>query len=223
MSKHLPEPTQFCAKLADLHAKSVSPTGKFGFQVPAVQGIVAQKVDWNSSWASLFGTMLADLVQQDIAKNGPWPELEQAFEETRAIVIPRLLGVLETGGRTLKPCLIHGNMWEGNCGTELETGAVRIYDAGSFYAHNEMELGLWRSERIRLRSKAYMRQYLRNFGVSEPVDEFEDRIRCYSIKYNLAHSCHHAGSYVREKAFEDMCFLVAKYAPEMIHDDTEKE
>jgi protein-ribulosamine 3-kinase len=199
MSMHLPEPTQFCSKLAEMHTISKSPTGMFGFQVPAVQGYIAQKVDWNSNWTEFYSDLLADFIEQDSKLSGFWPELEAAFEKLRSTVIPRLLGALEADGRKVKPCLIHGNMWEGNSGTELETGAVRIYDSGSFYAHNELELGMWRYERVRFRSKSYMRQYLRNIGVSEPVNEFEDRNRLYSIKYLLCHACHHPGSYLREK------------------------
>lgn len=33
MSTHLPELTQFCAKLAKLHASTYSPAGKFGYHV----------------------------------------------------------------------------------------------------------------------------------------------------------------------------------------------
>lgn len=199
MSMHLPEPTQFCGKLAKLHAISQSPTGKFGFHVPTVQGYVAQVVDWQSSWAQCFSNLIAGLVKLDLETHGPWKEFEDAVEETITHVIPRLLGVLESDGRTVKPCLIHGNMWEGNCATSLETGDILIFDAGCIYGHNELELGMWRSERVRFRSKTYMRQYLRNFGISEPADEFDDRNRLYCIKHNIVHSIHQAGSYVREK------------------------
>ena len=34
----------------------------------------------------------------------------------------------------------------GNVGTLLETGDVILYDAGSYYAHNEIELGIWRCQ-----------------------------------------------------------------------------
>ena len=199
MSTHLPEPTQFCSKLAEMHLRSISPTGKFGFQVAAVQGYIALKVDWNDNWTDFYSQLLANLIEQDADVSGRWPELEKVFDQLRKTVIPRLLDPLVADGRKLKPCLIHGNMWEGNCGTELESNSVRIYDSGSFYAHNEMELGMWRGEQVRFRSKAYMRQYLRNVGASEPVEEFEDRNRLYGVKYLLNHSCHHVGSFTRKK------------------------
>ena len=203
MSFHLPEPTQFCAKIAKLHEISRSPTGKFGFHVPTVQGYVEQTVGWDSSWASFFSKLIAGLVQHDLEANGSWKEYEDAFEKTQKHVIPRLLGALESEGRTLIPKLIHGNLKEENCGTSLETGDIQIYDACSYYAHSEMDVAMWRSERVRFRSKTYTRQYLRNVGISEPADEFDDRIRLYSIKHTINHSVHNKGSYFREK-----CVLV---------------
>ena len=52
-------------------------------------------------------------------------------------VVPRLLRPLETGGRSIRPSLIHGDLWHGNAETDAETGEPVIFDAASFYAHNE--------------------------------------------------------------------------------------
>jgi protein-ribulosamine 3-kinase len=62
-----------------------------------------------------------------------------------------------------------------------------IFDASAHYAHNEMELGIWRREVVRF-GKAYFRQYLRNFPPSEPVEQWDDRNRLYCMKYHLSHS-----------------------------------
>ncbi|KAH6668173.1 hypothetical protein B0J14DRAFT_599996 [Halenospora varia] len=66
-----------------------------------------------------------------------------------ASVIPARLGPFESDGRSVKPSRIHGDLWHGNIGTDYETGDVYIFDAGAYYAHNEMELGMWRCERHR--------------------------------------------------------------------------
>ena len=112
-------------------------------------------------------------------------------------VIPRLLGALGVEGRTIKPMLIHGDLWEGNIGTDRVTGNLYVFDAASYYAHNEMELGIWRCDHHRLKSKAYKIDYLRNFEASEPVDEWDDRNRLYSVKTQLMYSAHVPGSNVR--------------------------
>ncbi len=35
-------------------------------------------------------------------------------------------------------------IWEGNIGTSYEMGGIILFDAGSYYAYNEMEIGDWR-------------------------------------------------------------------------------
>ena len=199
MSFHLPEPVQFCTKLGKLHETSESPTGKFGFHVPTVQGSVEQVVGWDSSWASFFSRLIAGVVDRDLEANGPWEEFEVAVKKTHQYVIPRLLGALQSDGRKLVPKLIHGNLTEENCGTSLESGEIMIFDACSFYAHSEMEVGIWRSERVRFRSRTYMREYLRNVGISAPEDEFDDRNRLYSVKHQIIYSIQYPGSYTRQK------------------------
>ena len=198
MSNKLPEPVQFCSRLAQLHHTSESPTGKFGFHVTTCHGRFPQLVEWESSWTSFVTKPLGDVLCRDLAKNGPWPALEKMSHRVLTAVLPRLLGILESEGRTVKPSLIHGDLWEGNVGTDVETGNILVFDAGAYYAHDEMEIGMWRCERHKLWSKVYKREYLRNITVSEPADEWDDRNRIYCVKMNMIHSAHHVGSMVRQ-------------------------
>jgi fructosamine-3-kinase len=135
----------------------------------------------------------------------------------------------------LKPCLIHGDLWEGNIGTDSQTGEIFIFDSGAYYAHNEMEIGM-ECERHKIRAKVYTQQYQQNFTMSEPVEEWDDRNRIYCVKMNMVHSASprlHRQENVREyrfyilwpitinlvltdanpRAYDDMCYLVEKYAP----------
>lgn len=194
-----PEPTQFAAKVAQLHRSSVSPEGKFGFQVTTCDGKMAHTVDWESDWATFFSRLLRGVAKLDMETNGVLPKLEIALANVVDKVAPRLLDPLQADGRELKPSLIHGDLWEGNVGTHLETGEIILFDAGSYYAHNEIDLGIWRSAcGQHFRAKAYTRNYLRNFPAAEPVEEFDDRNRLYSLKYNLNYSAGHPGSITRE-------------------------
>ena len=59
---------------------------------------------------------------------------------------PRLLGNLRHKGEPIKPCIIHGDLWEPSLGINKKTGDLVMYDASSYYAHNEMDLGQWRAE-----------------------------------------------------------------------------
>ena len=199
ISDRLPDPAKLGAQIAELHRTSISPTGKFGFNVPTYDGRLPQTVDWDSSWTSFFGNLLRGILELDIKVNGKWNDLEEMVEKTVNIVLPRLIGILESNGRTLKPCLIHGDLWEGNIGTDFESENIYIFDACSYYAHNEMEIGMWRTDHHRLKAKAYRREYLRNFEPTEPVEEWDDRNRLYSIKTKLMYSAHVPGTKVRNQ------------------------
>ena len=83
-------------------------------------------------------------------------------------MIPRLLEPLQSEGRSIKPCLVHGDLWDENTATDMDTGEPFIFDAGSFYAHNEYEIGNWRAQRHRLSSRVYVENYKQNYRVSEP-------------------------------------------------------
>ena len=199
VSDELPDPARLGKAIAELHRTSVSPTGKFGFHVTTYDGKLPQMVDWDSSWTSFFGKLLQGTLDLDIKVNGKWEELEEVVEKTVERVLPRLLGILESGGRILKPCLIHGDLWEGNITTDPCSGNIRVFDACSYYAHNEMEIEMWRTEHHRLHAEVYRREYLRNFAPAEPVEEWDDRNRLYSVKTKLMYSAHVPGSEVRKQ------------------------
>jgi protein-ribulosamine 3-kinase len=184
----LPDPVKLGALVADLHKRGVSPTGQFGFHIPTYDGWQPQEVGWDSSWTSFFSKLLAGVWKTDYDINGHWTELDEAMERTLSHVIPRLIGVLESNGRTVKPCLIHGDLWEGNIGTDIETGDIYIFDAAAYYAHNEMELGMWRVEHHRMKIKAYRKEYVKHFKRSEPVEEWDDRLCLYGVKTKLMYS-----------------------------------
>lgn len=68
---------------------------------------------------------------------GPDEELGKLFGQTMSMVVPRLLRPLETGGRQIKPSLVHGDLYSGNVSVDVETGRPVLYDATCLYAHNE--------------------------------------------------------------------------------------
>ena len=191
MSNRVPEPSQLCSKLAQLHRNSVSPTGKFGMHVTTCQGRTSQAVAWESSWTGFFSKLLRYVVDLDFEVNGCWRELALLEKRIFETVIPRLIGALERDGRSVKPCLIHADLWEGNIGTAYETGDIYIYDSGAYYAHNEMEIGDWRCHYNKIHNEIYTGTYLRHYGPSEPEEEWDDRNRMYSTYYNVIYSVNH--------------------------------
>lgn len=180
-----PEPIRFTARLAELHKNSKSPTGKFGFHMRTLAGPIVQHNDgWSDSWEEIFSNLLGDLLDLDGEKNPPWPEFEHIKVLIKTIVIPRLLRPLQSDGRNIKPCLVHGDLWDGNTATDMKTGEPFVFDGISFYAHNEYETGNWRAPRHRLSSRTYIRAYQRNFPVSEPEEDWDARNLLYSLVYN---------------------------------------
>lgn len=143
-----PDPEEFMGKLAQLHKSSQSPTGQFGFPVTTFDGNMPHTVAWQHTWVAFFRNLLLGACALDAANNEPWPALERATRQLVDVVVPRLLGSLRQNGsqEPVKPCLIHGDLWEGNRGIAMETGDSVVYDASSYFAHNEMEFGNWRSE-----------------------------------------------------------------------------
>jgi protein-ribulosamine 3-kinase len=182
-----PDPTVFCALLAELHAKSQSPTGKFGFEVCTYQGPIGQNTTWHENWTFYFTRLLGELFDREIVRNGPDHDYEEEFRVLKQDTIPQILDPLQADGRVLKPCLIHGNIWEDNTATELHFNQPVIFDAGSHYVHNEFEIGMWRRDVVRF-GKAHIRQYLRFMPPDEPREQWDDRNRLYSIKYDVVHA-----------------------------------
>ncbi|RYP64318.1 hypothetical protein DL771_008820 [Monosporascus sp. 5C6A] len=193
----LPDAVKLGAKLAAMHLKSAWPNGKFGFHIQTYDGARIQYVGWEDSWTSFFSKLLAEAYRQDVETNGIWPELHTAYGRVQSHLLPRLIGALEADGRKVTPMLIHGDLWDGNIGVEADTGEPWIFDCAAYYAHNEMELGIWRAERHQMRAKAYRREYLRHCEPSEPEEEWDDRNLLYSAKTNFMLSAIFPGSPAR--------------------------
>ncbi|KAK4187034.1 Fructosamine kinase-domain-containing protein [Podospora australis] len=210
-----PDPVDWGQRLANLHKKSQSSTGKFGFPVITCDGRTAHIVEWEDSWAQFYRKLFLNVCKLDKEVNETWPQLDRAVGHVANVIIPRLLGNLCTKeGKPIKPCIIHGDLWEGNMGINLETGKYILFDAGSLFAHNEMKLGHWRCEFTTVfRQKVYWDAYLENYPAAEPAEEFDDRNRLYSLKGAINYSVGHPRSQLRKTAYNNMLYLIEKYAP----------
>ncbi|KAI0196600.1 Fructosamine kinase-domain-containing protein [Xylaria flabelliformis] len=200
-----------CDYIAELHKRSISPTGKFGFHVTPYDGKLPLDAEWESSWVTFYTKLLRGVYKLDVKANGEWKELDDAMAITLDRVIPRLLGPLEEGGRSVKPCLIHGDLWEENIGTDPRTEEIYIFDSCSYYAHHEMAIGMWRVDHHQMHSKIYRDTYFKFFRADEPTGECDDRNRLYAIKERIMYSAHLPGSAARAKALEDMQYLIEKF------------
>ena len=90
---------------------------------------------------------MEDLIRQDVEKNGYWPAFEIVCDLTTSVVIPRLLEPLQSEGRSIKPCLMVGDLWDENTATDMNTGEPFVFDAGSMYGrmrHYSIPMSLYR-------------------------------------------------------------------------------
>lgn len=137
MAEEMPDPHKFASGLSIMHQKSVSPTGKFGFHTTTYAGNLPQYVAWEDSWASFFAKSMRQALDLEIGVKGNSDELEVLSQTLFKKVIPRLLRPLESDGRTVKPSLIHGDLWHANAGIDAKSNQPIIFDACCFFAHNE--------------------------------------------------------------------------------------
>ena len=141
MIEEVPDPQSFCAVLAKLHKNSIarSKNGMFGFHVTTYGGTMPNDVTWCDTWEESFTRGLRAFAEQEKVAHGPSEALEELYPRLFSKVIPRLLGPLTTEGRTIKPVLIHGDLWYGNMATNANTGEPVTFDPSVLWAHNECE------------------------------------------------------------------------------------
>lgn len=137
----LPDPVRLGSKLAELHHRSRSPNGMFGFYCPTFDGDQTINTAWDSSWTDFFKRRIREAYLLDLERNGHWQLMEDVVRTTLNRLIPRLLDALTADGRTIKPVLIHGDLWESNIGTDEETDEIYFWDACAYYAHHDLEGG----------------------------------------------------------------------------------
>ncbi|KFY40756.1 hypothetical protein V495_05287 [Pseudogymnoascus sp. VKM F-4514 (FW-929)] len=194
LGREIPKELEFCAKVAALHSKSISPNGKFGFHVTTYNGNLPQENGYADTWEEFFTNGFKHMLSMNIDRGGPWEEMERL----KSAVID-------------KPSLVHGDLWCGNAAVDSETGYPLVYDPSSFYAHNEYELGNWRPARNKLDNK-YFQAYNSHMKMSEPIDDFDDRNALYAMRFNLqAAALFPKVAGYRESVTDEMKRLIAKY------------
>ncbi|KAK4238883.1 Fructosamine kinase-domain-containing protein [Achaetomium macrosporum] len=194
------EPEALATKLADLHKRSVSPTGKLGFHVATCHAKIVQAVDqWDDSWCAF-----------DIAA-----------KLTLEKVVPRLLLPLQSDGRVHKPCLLHGDCWDGNTAMDERSGEAFIFDVCSFYGHNGYDMGNWRAPRLRLSRAPYIKMYQRILKASEPKEDWGAQSILDSLPYNIGNTIYIIGSTQRQVVYGDMTTLCKMFCPEDLRREME--
>ena len=196
LAGELPNATEICANLAELHSSHTSPTGKFGFHVVTYNGDLLQENSWTDTWEEFFMNAFKHMVKLNVDRAGVSEEMNALLPALYEKVIPRLLRPLETGGNSIRPSLVHGDLWCGNVVVDQNTGKGIAFDPSSFWAHNEctnsihwfirvtkkMELGNWRPERNKF-FRVYFDEYHLHFPKSLPEEDYDDRNALYAMYF----------------------------------------
>ena len=127
----------FVELIANVHKASMGQQSKFGFHVPTYHGLLSQKVDWAETWEEFFAAAMKFSLELEINVHGQDVELQKLSAAMLNRVIPRLLRPLETGAQGIRPCLLHGDLWPGNHSFDTKTQKPVLFDACSFWGHNE--------------------------------------------------------------------------------------
>lgn len=163
-----------------LHLESQSPTGKFGFDVTPFYGPPPMIVDWTDNWEEFWTREFRSGLEYAQRMRGENPELVGIANEFIAKVVPRLLRPLQTGGRSIKPSLCHGDLWDDNIQIDVDTEQPVLFDPCAFYGHNEMDLQCMRGARYAI-GLDFVDLYKKEVGASEPQDDFDDRNAMYAM------------------------------------------
>lgn len=137
LQPRIPSLPDFLAIIKRLHQTSVSPTGKFGFHCKTYWGPPVMSNEWTDSWEEFWGRQFRSDVAYAQRVYGKDEDLDTLTEEFIQKVVARLLRPLQTGGRSIKPSLCHGDLWDGNVQMDADTGRTILFDPCAFYGHAE--------------------------------------------------------------------------------------
>jgi len=211
MTDEMPDRQNFTTRLAVLHQTSKSPNGKFGFHVTTYSGNLPQMNEWEESWETYFAKSMRLALQLESEAKGHDPEFDVLVPILFDKVIPRLLRPLESDGRSVKPSLVHGDLWYANSGTDADTEEPLIFDACCFYAHNEYEFGQWRPVCNRF-GEDYLNAYHSYVDISSPEEDYDGRLDLYKLRFNTHVSALFPRSdTLREQMLDDLRDLAKRY------------
>ncbi|KAI9924565.1 hypothetical protein ASPWEDRAFT_111941 [Aspergillus wentii DTO 134E9] len=216
-------------RLGQLHstpAPSDPQTGKrrFGFPVPTFCGDTKQPNKFHDSWADFYANeRLLTILETSEQRNGKDGALRDLVEKTTRTVVPALLGDGHLGydrngnGEGITPVVIHGDLWSGNADQGKIVGSGRkedeqvgevVYDPSAVYGHSEFELGIMNM--FGGFGSSFFSAYHKVVPKTEPVEEYEDRVRLYELYHHLNHHAIFGAGY-RSGSVSIMQKLIKKY------------
>eukprot|EP00271_Cylindrocystis_brebissonii_P013072 TRINITY_DN32641_c0_g1_i1.p1 TRINITY_DN32641_c0_g1~~TRINITY_DN32641_c0_g1_i1.p1 ORF type:complete len:395 (-),score=45.95 TRINITY_DN32641_c0_g1_i1:317-1501(-) len=177
-------------QLALLHQSGVTGNADFGFSLTTRLGILPLDNRPCPSWAEFFvERRLRDRLEKVYAKLGD----DAAELQAKGERLLKLAGVV-LGDAEVQPCLLHGDLWVGNCGL-LPSGDVAMFDPATFVGHAEFDLAFhgWRPDNG---FPGFSPEFYRSYhSVIPKAPGFEERRRLYQLFHLLNHLLIYGGEY----------------------------
>ncbi|KAK0337763.1 hypothetical protein LTR59_004925 [Friedmanniomyces endolithicus] len=219
-SRHTSQGMSLAQKLAKLHTTPAPiPDGyenpQFGFPSSTCCGDTPQDNTYASSWTDFYANRrLRFIIARSTKANGSDEQLTALVEEICTKVIPRLIGDSHLNhGRGIAPVVVHGDLWSGNASMGTLSGMTEpedvVFDPSACYAHSEYELGIMKM--FGGFGGSFLTEYHKLVPKTEPVEEYDDRVKLYELYHHLNHHALFGGGYKRG-AMRIMQALVARYA-----------
>lgn len=194
---------QLGAALARLHMRSAERMqdvhqGRFGFPVSTWLGAAEQENEWSpvGDWLGFFvSRRLQPRLTAAVTKFGDaWGTsnenvLALSTVGSRLCHVSVLRCLFE--GVTVRPSLIHGDLFMGNAGSHGKGRVACLYDAASYFAHDEMDLAL--STMWGRFGPGFYESYHRVRGPTAP--HFAERQELYRLYYLLTMLVLHGPGY----------------------------
>lgn len=190
----------------------------FGFPSTTCCGDTPQENSFKDSWAEFYAeNRLRFILQRGEKAQGTDKEFHALVETTASQVVPRLIGDNHlNNGKGVTPVVVHGDLWSGNAsagtiGDEEAEPEDVIFDSSACYAHSEFELGIMKM--FGGFGGSFLKEYHELCPKTEPVDEYEDRVKLYELYHHLNHWAMFGGGY-KSGAASIMKALIKKYGGE---------
>ncbi|KAF2626030.1 Ketosamine-3-kinase [Macroventuria anomochaeta] len=210
-------------KLAKLHTTPApTPDGydkpMFGFPSTTCCGDTPQDNSYKGSWTDFYAeNRLRFILRRGEKAQGSDKQFHNLVEATASQVVPRLIGDDHlNNGKGVTPVVVHGDLWSGNAsvgiiGSKEGEPEDVVYDSSACYAHSEFELGIMKM--FGGFGGSFLKEYHELCPKTEPVEEYEDRVKLYELYHHLNHWAMFGGGY-KSGAASIMKSLVKKYGGE---------
>jgi fructosamine-3-kinase len=167
-------------QLAQMH--KCSNHGQFGWQHDNYIGETLQPNDWRSNWKTFFAEQRIawqlQLLSEKSVKLGDIDHIAQVCHDA-------------LNHHTVKPSLVHGDLWQGNMGFTGSSSV--IFDPACYYGDREVDIAM--TELFGHLPFEFYQGYQKNF----PLDEgYEQRKIIYNFYHILNHANLFGGVYIEQ-------------------------